>query len=81
MENTVQDLLKLKNTLLQLNGSLLKIGLNKDDIVILLPDGDFSYISNALSTSNSGLAKFYLAVDNNEFMLSGLKIRRYFKEL
>ena len=79
-ENKVKALHKLKDSLLSVNGSLLKVGVNKDDIVILLPDIDFGYISKVLATSNSGLAKFYQSVDENSFMLSGLTIKRYSKE-
>lgn len=79
-ENKVKALHKLKDSLLSVNGSLLKVGVNKDDIVILLPDIDFGYISKVLATSNSGLAKFYQSVDDNTFTLSGLTIKRYSKE-
>jgi hypothetical protein len=79
MQNT-EDFNKLKNTLLQLNGALLKLGLNKEDIIIFLPDCDFNYINRTLATSNSGLGKFYRPVDDYEFTLSGLTIKRYSKE-
>ena len=80
-ENKIKALHKLKDSLLSVNGSLLKVDVNKDDIVILLPDIDFGYISKVLATSNSGLAKFYQSVDDNTFTLSGLTIKRYSKEV
>lgn len=38
----IKALNDLKNALLSVNGSLLKLGKNKDDVVILLPDSDFN---------------------------------------
>jgi hypothetical protein len=67
---------KLKNALLQINGSLLRLGINTEEVVIILPRHDFSYFKNVLESGNAGLAKFYIPVDDDSFKLSGITISR-----
>ena len=75
------EIFKLKNTLLQLNGALLRLGINTEDVVIILPRHDFSYFKNVLESGNSSLAKFYIPVDVASFKLSGITISRSKGEL
>lgn len=70
------EIFKLKNTLLQLNGALLRLGVNTEEVVIILPRHDFSYFKNVLESGNAGLAKFYIPVDDDSFKLSGITISR-----
>ena len=70
------EIFKLKNTLLQLNGALLRLGVNTEDVVIILPRHDFSYFKNVLESGNAGLAKFYIHIDDDTFKLSGITISR-----
>ena len=77
----VKALNDLKNALLSVNGSLLKLGKNKDDVVILLPDGDFNYFDNILSAGVGIFSNFYVKVDSNRFTLSGIMISKYGKEI
>ena len=70
------EIFKLKNTLLQLNGALLRLGVNTEDVVIILPRHDFSYFKNVLESGNAGLAKFYIPVDDDTFKLSGITVSR-----
>ena len=71
------EIFKLKNTLLQLNGALLRLGINKEEeVVIILPRHDFSYFKNVLESGNAGLSKFYIPVDGDSFKLSGITISR-----
>lgn len=77
----IKALNDLKNALLSVNGSLLKLGKNKDDVVILLPDGDFNYFDNILSTGVGIFSNFYVKVDSNRFTLSGIMISKYGKEI
>ena len=70
------EIFKLKNTLLQLNGALLRLGVDTEDVVIILPRHDFSYFKNVLESGNGGLAKFYIPVDDDSFKLSGITISR-----
>ncbi len=75
------EIFKLKNTLLQLNGALLRLGVNTEEVVIILPRHDFSYFKNVLESGNTGLAKFYIPVDVDSFKLSGITISRSKGEL
>ena len=69
----IQDLQK---ALLQINGSLLRLGINTNEVVIILPRHDFSYFKNVLESGNGSLAKFYIPVDEDTFKLSGITISR-----
>ena len=71
-----EEIFKLKNTLLQLNGALLRLGINTNEVVIILPRHDFSYFKNVLESGNGSLAKFYIPVDDDSFKLSGITISR-----
>ena len=71
----------LRKALLQINGSLLRLGINTEDVVIILPRHDFSYFKNVLESGNAGLAKFYIRVDDDSFKLSGITISRNKGEL
>lgn len=74
------ELIKLKKSLLSLNGCITRLGKNKEDVVILLPDGDFAYFENILSSGVSSLSNFYIKVSDSEFSLSGIRIQKYSKE-
>ena len=76
MKDEIFEFDKLKNALLQINGSLLRLGVNTNEVVIILPRHDFSYFKNVLESGNAGLAKFYIPVDNDSFKLSGITISR-----
>lgn len=70
------EIFKLKNTLLQLNGASRRLGISTEEVVIILPRHDFSYFKNVLESGNAGLAKFYVHVDDDSFKLSGITISR-----
>ena len=70
------EIFKLKNTLLQLNGALLRLGVNTEDVVIILPRHDFSYFKNVLESVNGSLAKFYICVDVDSSKWLGITISR-----
>lgn len=78
-DKEIKALHDLKEALLKINGALLRTGVNKDEVIVLLPDVDFVYMKRVLETSNTGLSKFYLKVCDEEFTLSGIKIRKYSK--
>ena len=68
------EIFKLKNTLLQLNGDLLRLGINKDNTYIVLPKADWVYVNNVLSSGVSSMSKYYRSVNDKEFMLSGISV-------
>ena len=75
-----EDVVKLKNTLLQLNGALLRLGIDKEDTHIVLPKSDLVYFDNVLSSGQSSMSKYYQSVSDNEFNLSGVSITYGVKE-
>ena len=75
-----QALQDLQKALLSTNGASRRLGINTEDVVIILPRHDFSYFKNVLESGNAGLAKFYIPVDVDSFKLSGITISRMSKE-
>ena len=72
----IQALHDLQKALLSINGSSRRLGINTEEVVIILPRYDFSYFKNVLESGNAGLAKFYIPVDDDSFKLSGITISR-----
>ena len=66
----------LRKALLSINGAFLRLGVNKDDVLIVLPVGDFMYFSNVLSSGVGTLYNFYIKVSEDEFTLSGLRVTK-----
>jgi len=66
----------LRKALLSINGAFLRLGVNKDDVLIVLPVGDFTYFSNVLSSGVGTLSNFYIKVSEDEFTLSGLRVTK-----
>ena len=71
----------LRKALLTINGASRRLGINTEEVVIILPRHDFSYFKNVLESGNAGLAKFYIPVDVDTFKLSGITISRNKGEL
>ena len=69
-----EEVVKLKNTLLQLNGALLRLGINKEDTHIVLPKADWVYFNNVLSSGQSSMSKYYQSVSDKIFTLSGISV-------
>ena len=69
-----EEIVKLKNTLLQLNGALLRLGIDEEDTHIVLPKSDWVYFDNVLSSEQSSMSKYYQSVSDNTFKLSGIAI-------
>jgi hypothetical protein len=74
--NKTQALQDLQKALLSTNGASRRLGINTNDVVIILPRHDFSYFKNVLESGNAGLAKFYIHIDDDSFKLSGITISR-----
>ena len=66
----------LRKALLTINGASRRLGVNTEEVVIILPRHDFSYFKNVLESGNGSLAKFYIPVDVDSFKLSGITISR-----
>ena len=74
--NKTQALQDLQKALLSINGASRRLGINTEDVVIILPRHDFSYFKNVLESGNGSLAKFYIHIDVDSFKLSGITISR-----
>ena len=69
-----EEIVKLKNTLLQLNGALLRLGINKEDTHIVLPKADWVYFNNVLSSGQSSMSKYYQSASVIACTISGVSI-------
>ena len=79
--NKTQALQDLQKALLSINGASRRLGINTEDVVIILPRYDFSYFKNVLESGNGSLAKFYIPIADDSFKLSGITISRNKGEL
>ena len=61
-----EEIVKLKNTILQLNGALLRLGINEEDTHIVLPKADWMYFNNVLSSGQNSMSKYYQSVSDKE---------------
>ena len=75
-----QALQDLQKALLSTNGASRRLGINTEEVAIILPRYDFSYFKNVLESGNGSLAKFYIPVDDDTFKLSGITVSRMSKE-
>ena len=80
-QKEITALTDLKKALLSVNGSLLRLGINKDDVTSVIPTDEFNYFTNILSSGVSGSSNFYIKVDENTFTLSGIKVIKKFKAI
>ena len=71
-----QALQDLQKALLSINGASRRLGVNTEEVVIILQRHDFSYFKNVLESGNAGLSKFYIHIDDDSFKLSGITISR-----
>ena len=69
-----QALQDLQKALLSINGASRRLGINTNEVVIILPRHDFSYFKNVLESGNAGLAKFYIPVDDDTLSYQGLQL-------
>ena len=74
--NEIHALQDLQKALLSINGASRRLGVNTEEVVIILPRHDFSYFKNVLELGNGSLSKFYIHVDDDTFKLSGITVSR-----
>ena len=68
---------KLKDGLMSINGALSKLGKDKDDLIVCLPSSEFAYFKTVLDSGVSSASNFYTRVSDDEFQLSGIRIKKY----
>ncbi|MEG2706875.1 MAG: hypothetical protein RR959_06000 [Erysipelotrichaceae bacterium] len=71
----------LRKGLLAINGAISRLGKDKNEMVIILPNDDFVYFRNVLSSGVSSFSNYYISISDDTFTLSGIKISRQSKEI
>ena len=71
----------LRKALLTINGAVSRLGKDKNEMVIILPNDDFVYFRNVLSSGVSSFSNYYISVSDDEFTLSGIRVSRHVKEV
>ena len=71
----------LRKALLSVNGAIGRLGRDKDEMVVVLPNDDWVYFNNVLSSGVSSFSNFYVSISDNEFTLSGIRVSRQIKEV
>lgn len=69
----------LRKALLTINGAVSRLGKDKNEMVIILPNDDFVYFKNVLSSGISSFSNYYISVSDDEFTLSGIRVSRQIK--
>ena len=71
----------LRKALLTINGAVSRLGKDKNEMVIILPNDDFVYFRNVLSSGISSFSNYYINISDDEFTLSGIRVSRQVKEV
>jgi len=66
----------LRKALLSVNGAIARLGKDKGDMLIVLPNDDWVYFDNVLSSGISSFSNYYIKINDYEFALSGIRITR-----
>ena len=78
MQNESEELNKILQSLLSINGSLKRLNIETDEVYVVLPKADWNYI---VSVADQGKGykfyKFYSKKESdNFFRLGGVKVKR-----
>ena len=71
----------LRKALLSLNGAIGRLGRDKDEMLVVLPNDDWVYFNNVLSSGVSSFSNYYVSISDNEFTLSGIRVTRKTEEI
>ena len=71
----------LRKALLSVNGAIGRLGRDKDEMLVVLPNDDWVYFNNVLSSGVSSFSNYYVSIGDNEFTLSGIRVTRKAKEI
>ena len=66
----------LRKALLSVNGAIARLGKDKGDMLVVLPNDDWVYFNNVLSSGVSSFSNYYIKISEYEFTLSGIRIAR-----
>ena len=71
----------LRKALLSVNGAIGRLGRDKDEMLVVLPNDDWVYFNNVLSSGVSSFSNYYVSISDNEFTLSGIRVTRKTEEI
>ena len=71
----------LRKALLSVNGAIGRLGRDKDEMVVVLPNDDWVYFNNVLSSGVSSFSNYYINISDYEFTLSGVRVTRKTEEI
>ena len=71
----------LRKALLSVNGAIGRLGRDKDEMVVVLPNEDWVYFNNILSSGVSSFSNYHVSIGDNEFTLSGIRVTRKTEEI
>ena len=71
----------LRKALLSVNGAIGRLGRDKDEMLVVLPNDDWVYFNNVLSSGVSSFSNFYISISDYEFTLSSVRVTRKTKEI
>ena len=70
----------LRKALLSVNGAIGRLGKDKNDMLVVLPNDDWVYFDNVLNSGVSSFSNYYIKINNDEFIISGIRVARKFQE-
>ena len=71
----------LRKALLSVNGAIGRLGRDKDEMLVVLPNEDWVYFNNILSSGVSSFSNYHVSISDNEFTLSGIRVTRKTEEI
>ena len=76
MQNESEELNKILQSLLQVNGSLKRLNIETDEVYVVLPKADWNYIVKVIQQNKQGkVYKFFSIGENNTyFKLGNIKV-------
>ena len=70
----------LRKALLSVNGAIGRLGKDKNDMLVVLPNDDWVYFDNVLNSGVSSFSNYYIKINNDEFTICGIRVARKFQE-
>ena len=76
-EKEFAEVQKWTDSLLSSRGALKRLGVDTDSYYICMISHEFEYITSTIElTQEHKFSKFYKRVDNDEFVLCGVRVKR-----
>ena len=76
-EKEYQQVQKFFDSLMQMDGALLRLNVDTQQTYIAMKSEDFTYISSIIElTDTHNFSKFYKRINEDEFVLGGFTVKR-----